>query len=81
MTAAFTARAYPSVIWVAKNILLICGGKREQEEFDDILIYDCKLDTSRKIAKAPFGFHCPNQSYFERESEMLSLVSSKQKGL
>ena len=53
---------------ISNEKIVICGGKAgvndgydnevDEESFDDVLIFDVKAGTMKKVANAPFAFNC-----------------------
>ena len=49
----------------------------------DVLVFDTKTKTTRKVADAPMTFHnnnANNQAYIERDGVVLALVYTQNKG-
>lgn len=54
---------------ISNETIVICGGKAgengdgydsevDEASFDDVLIFDVKAGTMKKVANAPFAFNC-----------------------
>lgn len=54
----FAARANSAVCNISRHKMLILGGNVSKGYLSDIWVMDAKRKTMKKIANAPFAFHC-----------------------
>ena len=77
----FSARANSAVCTVSRHKMLILGGNVPKGYLSDIWIMNAKRKTMKKIAHAPFAFHCLGQAYAMRDGLVYSLVNNREKGV
>ena len=78
----FTARNRAVVCSLSADRILICGGCDIDGSLKDVLVFETKTKTTRKVADAPMTFNnnYNNQAYVERDGVVLALVRTDNKG-